>query len=411
LGLTISRRVWLVVGLAVALVIVLLYLNSRRPDPQVAVVPVVRKDLSSSITSNGKVEPITPYFLRATFDGFVDQVPVIENQNVKAGQLLVTMNDTDARAQLDHASAQLTTAEDDLRAAQGGGRADQAAQAEDQLRSAIVQRDQLQRQADALAKLVPQKAATPDELEQTRAALERANSQVDQLTKAKEQFTHQVTLDQHQLALSVSQLQGEMAEWQQKVSSSHVVAPVAGALVSLNVHVHDFVHTGDLLAEVADLKQVRVRAYIDEPELGQLEPNQSVEVTWEALPGRIWTGHTESVPRQVVSRGARNVGEVLCTISNDKMELIPNTTVDVRILVRMHQNVLTVPRGAVEIAGTHRYVYRVSDGRLHRVEIKVGIANATDYEVLSGLDEGDQVALPGEAPLKDNRAVRVVTQE
>src|ERR1700722_12654479 len=169
MGLTISRRVWLVVGLAVALGIVLLYLNSRRPDPQVAVVPAVRKDLSSSITSNGKVEPITPYFLRATFDGFVDQVPVIENQNVKAGQLLVTMNDTDARSQLDHASAQLTAAEDDLRAAQGGVRADQAAHADYQLRSAIDHRAPLQRQPQAPAKPARQKPATPDELEQTRA--------------------------------------------------------------------------------------------------------------------------------------------------------------------------------------------------------------------------------------------------
>jgi HlyD family secretion protein len=342
----------------------------------VAVVQVVRKDLSSSITSNGKVEPITPYFLRAKFDGFVDQVPVVENQNVKAGQLLVTLNDIDARAQLDRVRAQLTAQEDDLRAAQGGGRTDQAAQAADQLRSAEAQRDQLQHQQEALSKLVPEKAATPDELEQTRTALERANAQVDQLTKAKEQFQHQVTLDQHQLALSVSELQAEMAEWQEKVDSSRVVAPVAGALVSLDVHLHDFVHTGDLLAEVADLKQVRVRAYIDEPELGQLEPNQAVEISWEALPGRIWTGHTESIPRQVVARGARNVGEVLCSISNEQMELIPNTTVDVRILLRMHPDVLTVPRGAVEIVGSRRYVYRVEDRRLHRSEIKVGIRRA-----------------------------------
>jgi RND family efflux transporter MFP subunit len=220
-----------------------------------------------------------------------------------------------------------------------------------------------------------------------------------------------VTVDQRQTGLSVSQLQAELASMEEKVASARAVAPVTGALVSLNVHLHDFVHTGDLLAEVADLRQVRVRAYIDEPELGQLETNQSVEVSWDAIPGRIWTGHTESVPRQVVARGARNVGEVLCSISNDQMQLIPNTTVDVRILLRMHANVLTVPRGAVEIAGSHRYVYLVSDGRLRRTEIKVGLANATDYEVLSGVQEGQSVALPGDSPLKDGRAVRVVNQE
>ena len=138
-----TRRVWLVLGLAIAVVIVLLYVNSRRPDPSVAVVQVVKKDLSSSITSNGKVEPITPYFLRAKFDGFVDQVPVVENQNVRKGQLLLTLDDTDARAQLDQVHAQLAAMEDALRAARAGGRADQAAQAADELHSAQVQRDQL----------------------------------------------------------------------------------------------------------------------------------------------------------------------------------------------------------------------------------------------------------------------------
>ena len=411
MGLTLSRRVWLLLGLAVAVVGVLLYLNARRPVPTVAVVQAVRKDLSSSITSNGKVEPITPYFLRAKFDGFVNQVNVSENQNVRAGQVLLMMDDADARSHLDQSRAQLASDTAQLRAAENGGRPDQAAQAADQLRSAETQRDLLQRQQAALAKLATEKAATPDEVEQNRAALQRANDQVDQLTTAKQEFEHQVKLDQQRLGLQVSQLQAEVSSWEEKVASARVVSPVNGALVSLGVHLRDFVHTGDLLAEVADLRKVQVRAYIDEPELGQIASNQSVEISWDALPGRVWTGHTESVPRQVVARGARNVGEVLCSISNDQMELIPNTTVDVRIQLNMHPNVLTVPRGAVEIAGSRRYVYRVQDDRLHRTEIKVGIANATEYEVVSGLQEGDTVALPGETALRDNRAVRVISQE
>ena len=411
MGWTLSRRVWLILGLVAVAAVVFVYLASRRPVPQVAVVEVQRKDLSSSITSNGKVEPITPYYLRAKFDGFVSQIPVAENQSVRAGQLLLAMDDTDIRAQLDQTRAQLASAQDDLRAAQGGGRSDQAARATDELRSAEAQRDLLQKQQDTLTKLVAQNAATPDELSRNRTALERANADVDQLRKAKEQFGHQVDLDRDRLALNVSQLKQAAQSLQEKVNSGRAIAPISGALVSLPVHLRDFVHTGDLLAEVADLRQVRVRAYIDEPELGQLESNQAVEISWDALPGRNWTGHTESLPRQVVARGARNVGEVLCSISNEKMELIPNTTVDVRILLRARTNVLTVPRGAVEIDGARRFVYRVADGRLHRTEIKVGIANATEYEVTGGLQQGDAVALPGGAPLRDNRSVTVASQE
>jgi multidrug efflux pump subunit AcrA (membrane-fusion protein) len=185
-----------------------------------------------------------------------------------------------------------------------------------------------------------------------------------------------------------------------------VVAPATGTLYSLPAHERDFVHVGDLLAELADLTQVRVRAYIDEPELGQLQPNQGVEVTWSALPERTWSGRTETTPRQVVARGARNVGEVLCAISNDKMELIPNTTVDVSIELSQRSGVLMIPRGAVQIVGLHRYVFRLDGNQLSRQEVRVGLSNATHFEVLSGVQEGDVLALPGEAPLQDKLVVR-----
>jgi HlyD family secretion protein len=406
-----SRRVWVFLGTATLLVIVLLYLNSRRPVARVAVAQVTRGSLSSSITSNGKVEPVTPYVLRAKFDGFVVAVPAVEGQAVRPGQLLLSLDDSDVQAQLDQTRAQLASEEDDLHAAEAGGRADQIARVAGDLHTAEAQRDQLQRQQDVLSKLVQQKAATPEELEKNQAALERANADVDRLSKVKQEFAHQVQLDRERLALLVARSSAEVKSLEEKVESARVVAPVSGTLFSLPVHVRDFVHTGDLLAEVADLRQVRVRAFIDEPELGRLRPDQTVEVTWDAIPERTWIGRTETVPQQVVARGARNVGEILCAISNEGMSLIPNTTVDIRIQLVERTNVLVVPRGAVLTEGPRRYVFLVDGERLHRKEIKVGASNETQFEVMSGLQEGDAVALPGDVPLRDNQVVRVVAPE
>jgi HlyD family secretion protein len=408
MGWTLSRRVWLVLGAATLLVIALLYLNGRRPAARVAVVQVDRENLSSSIATNGKVEPTSPFPLRAKFDGFVEQIAVMEGQTVKAGQFLLALDDRDVRAQLDEARAQSAQQEDDLRAAESGGRADQAARISGDLRAAEAQRDLLARQQEALAKLVPEKAATPDELDRNAAALARANADAEQLRKAKQEFERQVELDRSRLTLLVEHARAVVADLEDKVRSARVVAPISGTLFSLPVHMRDFVHTGDLLADVGDLRQIRVRAYIDEPELGQVQTNQNVVVTWDALPDRTWSGRTEMVPKQVVARGARNVGELLCTIANPGMELIPNTTVDVRIDLTERANALVVPRGAVQIEGTRRYVYRVDDDRLHRTEVRVGISNAAKIEVLSGVQEGDMLALPGETALKDNMVVRVV---
>jgi HlyD family secretion protein len=408
---TLSRRVWLLLGFAVLLAGVLLYLNSRRPSARVAVVQASRQTLSSSISSNGKVEPIVPYSLRAKFDGFVDQVIAVEGKNVKKGDLLLTLDDRDVRAQLDQARAQLATQQDDLRAAESGGRPDQAAKLAADVRSAEVERNLLQRQQDTLTKLVAQNAATGQEVEKNRAALEHADAELDQARKAKQEFEHQVSLARERLGLLVEHSRALVNDLQYKEDSARVVAPASGTLYSLPVHARDFVHTGDLLADIADLSQVRVRAYIDEPELGQLKPGQTVVVTWDALPGQTWSGKTEILPRQVVALGTRNVGELLCTIANQGMELIPNTTVDVRIEINERADALAVPRGAVQVDGTHRYVYRFDGSRLRRTEIRVGLSNATQFEVLSGINEGDVLALPGDAPLRDNMTVRVANPD
>lgn len=409
---SLSRRVWLLVGGAALLAIGLLYyLNSRRPVPQVTLAHLTRGNLNSWITSNGKVEPVNPYALRAKFDAFVTSVTAVEGSAVRPGELLVTLDDSELRAQLDQERAQLASETDQLGVAQAGGNAKELANLAGETRVAKATRDLLDRQHAVLVKLIASNAATPEELQKNEADLVRSTAQLEELTKAKEQFDRQNQLDLNRLALVVAHSQAEVKNLQEKLDSARVAAPVKGTLYSLPVHVRDFVHTGDLLAEVADLGQVRVRAFIDEPELGRLQPQQVVEVTWDAMPERTWMGHTETLPQQVVARGARNVGEVLCAISNEKMSLIPNTTVDVRIQLAERSNVLLVPRGAVQTDGQHRYVFLVDGGRLHRREIKVGASSDSEFEVISGLAESDAVALPGDGPLKDNSPVRVTTLE
>lgn len=402
-----SRRVWVIVGLVALLVGGLLYLNGRHQPAPVKVARVARTDLKSMISSNGKVEPVAPNTLRARFDGFVNRVVAVEGKSVKTGELLLTMDDTEVRAQFEQARAELAAEEADLRSAQSGGRADEMARVTGDLRASEAQRDLLQRQQDALTKLIAEHAATQDEVDKNRAALERAKADVDHLRKSKEQFEQQVGLDKERLALSVSHWQAQVKDLQEKVNSARVVAPASGVLFSLPVRERDFVHTGDLLADLADLRNVRVRAFVDEPELGGLAPGQSVEVTWDALPDRTWTGRTEAVPQQVVAHGSRNVGELLCSISNDKMELKPNTTVNIRIQFSERKGVLMLPRAAVEVASARRYVYLVDGDRLRKREIKTGVSNDTQFEITEGINEGDTVALPGEVALQDGLAVRV----
>jgi HlyD family secretion protein len=396
----------------------LVRLSGRQQMAKIMAVKPVLENLVASVSSNGKVEPISPYVMRAQLDTFVQKIHVQEGQMVKKGQLLLELDVKDAAAQLAQAQSRLLQAQDDLRAAQGGGRSDAAAKASGDLAKAIAERDRVKRSHDTLQRLIAQQAATKDELAANEVELTKAQAEVDRLTAVKSEFDRSVKLDAGKYNFQVQQVQNEVAALMEKVRDGKIAAPADGTLYSLPVRQGDFVKMGDLLAEMADLHRIRVRAFVDEPELGGLEPNESVRITWDALPNRVWNGKTEVIPKQVVPRGSRSVGELLCSVNNEKLELLPNVNVDVRISARERNNVLTVPRSAVESEAGKRFVFVVKDGGLNvgkntleKRLIIVGIADAANYEVIGGLSAGEMVALPGDFDLHDGMLVQVINSD
>jgi HlyD family secretion protein len=398
----------------------LVWVIGRKPAAKISAMTPTRKNLVSSISSNGKVEPVSPYVMRAQLDTFVKKIYVTEGQKVKQGQLLLELNVKEAAAQLAEMRAKLLRVQDDLRAAKAGGKADEAAKVNGDLSKAEAQLDRVQRTHDSLTRLAAEQAATKEDLAANQLALSNAKAEVTRLLAVKQEFDRQASLDVERGELQVQQTLSEMAALEDKVNDGRIVAPVDGTLYSLGrnaasvpLKAGDYVKVGDLLAEMADLHKVRVRAFIDEPDLGALERDEPVIITWDAFPNRSWVGKTEVIPKQVVPHGTRSVGELLCAVNNDNLELLPNINVNVRINSKERTNVLAVPRGAVESEGGHRYVFVVRPNQLgkstlEKREIKVGIADATSYEVVSGLEEGERVALPGDTDLRDGMAVQVV---
>ena len=407
--MAISQKRWVGAVIVIAVVVlVLVGLANRRQPPEVQTAFVAREDLESGISSNGKVEPIKPYVVRAELATFVEKVLAVEGQPVHRGQLLLVLNADDARARLAQAREALLTAQEDLRAAKAGGVASEAAQLDGDLRKAEAEVKSLAAAQETLQKLVAKQAATQGELDQNKLALARAQSELQTLRQKKAAMERLAAVDVERASFRAQQASADIHSLEEKVRASEVTAPLDGTLFSLPVHAGDYVKVGELLAEMADLVEVRVRAFVDEPDLGTLAVNQPVVVTWDAIPSHVWTGRTEVIPKQVVARGTRSVGEVLCSVDNSKLELLPNVNVNVLIRVRQKAGVLVVPRAAIRSDGTHRYAFLFQDGRIHKREIAVGIASATKYEVVSGLAEGDRVALLGDRELKDGLEVRAL---
>lgn len=402
-----GKRIWIGLAVAAGLAVILLVALAGRGDvPQVRIVSTTREDLTASITSNGKVEPISPTVAHAEFPTFVEKLMAAEGQSIHRGQPILTLGVADVRSQLAQARANLLVAQSDLRNARTGGPPADVAQLNGDLLKAQSQVANLERTHTALEQLVAKQAATQDELAQNEVALAQARTNLNTLQQKKEYMARQAGVDVEGYELRVKQLQDQVQSLDEKVRSATVTATSDGTLYSLPVHQGDYVQVGQTLAEMADLRQVRVRAFVDEPDLGWLEINQVVQVSWDAKPASSWTGQVEQVPKQVVGRGTRSVGEVLCSIDNSNLELLPNVNVEVRILVRERPKALVVPRAAVRYDNGKHYVFVYAGDKIHRREITVGIASATKYEVVAGLAEGDRVALPEDQELRDGMEIR-----
>jgi HlyD family secretion protein len=189
-----------------------------------------------------------------------------------------------------------------------------------------------------------------------------------------------------------------------------VRAPFDGTVYFLPARTGAYVNVGELLLQEADLSQLQVRAFVDEPEIGRLALGQTVRITWDALPSRSWEGTVVSLPSTVITRGSRVVGEVLCKVDNSEHLLLPNVNVNATIVAVSKTNALTVPREAVRDDGKNSFVYVLQENRLRRRDVKLGISNLTRVEILNGIAQGDVIGVQSysPSPMADGVEVKIV---
>jgi HlyD family secretion protein len=354
---------------------------------------VVRGELKKTIPTNGKVEPQPQanFEAHAPFAGLIKALYAHEGQKVSQGTLLVSMDDIDARARLATALAALKTAQGSYNTLLQGGTQEEQISLNGELSKAQIDRDQAQHDLAALRQLQLTGAASASEVAAAQERLDSDNASLAVLQQRKTQRYGASDLSRTKAA--VADAQAGYAAAQQVVNQANVRAPFTGTVYLIPVSRTEYVQQGDLLLEMADLTKMQVRAYFDEPEIGSLHVGQSVTIQWDAQPLKTWHGHIARVPSTIITYTTRNVGEVLVTIDDAHDDLLPNTNVRVTALVANQPDALNIPREALHTENGRSYVYRVQHGVLQRTPIVVGNINLTQVGIVSGLKEGDVVAL------------------
>jgi HlyD family secretion protein len=376
----------------------------------VTVAEVERHEITSTVSTNGKVEPIEDFQAHAPFPGVVTHLYVHLNQHVSAGEELVQMDDADARRQLATAQANLLSAQASLKSMEAGGTQEELNTTSSDLSSARLQEQNAAQSLSALEKLQAKGAASASEVAAAKQRLADDQLKVEQLQTRKSDRYSGTDLSTQRA--QVSQAQAAVVAAQIALTNIDQRAPFAGTVYAVPVSQYDFVQAGESLLDVADLTRLQVRAYFDEPEIGKLAVGQPVKIVWDAKPGRSWHGHILEAPTTIISYGTRNVGECLISVDDAKGDLLPNTNVTVTVTTLNRSDVLSLPREALHTDGTNNYVFRVVNDKLVKTPIQVGSAvTLTRFEVAGGLKQGDLVALGAlnEAELTNGLAVKTQT--
>ncbi len=401
------RRWWLTALAILAAVIVLAAFVSRRDDAVPVRTAVVEQgSIRSTVTTNGKIEPVNNFEAHAPVSASVRRVLVKEGDSVKHGQLLLVLDDADARAQAARAETLLKAAQADLSAAERGGTQEEVLSVDAQLVKAVTDRDTAQRNLDALKKLQQQGAASAGEVQEAANALASADAQLTFLRQKQTKRYSNAELARVEAQRTEAQAAYDAA--QDVLAKSNVRAPFDGIVYSLPARQGGFVAAGDLLLQVADLRKVLLRAFVDEPDVGRLALGNKIEITWDAVPGRLWRTAVTAIPSTVKLRGSRNVGETTSIVDNQDLKLLPNVNVGVTIVVAEHNNVLVVPREAVRVDGSKPYVLEVDGHELKRRDVETSLSNLTQVEVTSGLAAKDVVAISSwnGKPISDGTQVK-----
>jgi len=387
---TSRRGLW--IGAAVVLIVVFIavrfFLRDRLP---VRVAQVEHEMLQNTVSTNGKVEPIANNQYYSPLATTVKAVYAQEGDQVHSGKLILTLDDVAARAQVASAESAVKTAQASLDAVTHNG-----TQAERQASAAEVEqdrlaRDQAQHDLDALTKLAATGAASPSEVAAARQRLETAQASLNAATQSSQHRYSPAEIARAQAALNDAE--AALAAARHIEAETAYYAPVTGTIYTMEAAPSEFAEAGKLLVEMADLRNERVRAYFDEPDLGRLAMGQAVSIRWDAKPSREWHGHIVRLPVTVVTYTTRNVGEVLVDLDGSEDDLLPETNVTVTVTISSDPNALSMPREALQPGpnGTY-FVYKVVGNQLQRVTVTIGPPNLTQVPILSGLNEGDIVA-------------------
>lgn len=196
----------------------------------------------------------------------------------------------------------------------------------------------------------------------------------------------------------VEKAQANLLEGETQLSYATLTAPIDGIIASVSTQEGETVAASlnaPTFVTLIDLRQLQVTVYVDETDIGQVKVKQEGVFTVDSYPNRFFKGVVREIyPKAVIKDNVVNY-EVILEIEKKGLELLrPEMTANVVITTDTRKNVITIPKEALKRIGKKKFVVLKADGIVVSREVETGWREAGWQEIVSGVDEGDEVGIP-----------------
>jgi HlyD family secretion protein len=388
---------WIAVAVTVIAAIVLVM---RARGPKVKVVDVVRRDLEQHVVASGRVWVPTRVQVSAQTAGLVVAVAAIEGQHVKAGDLLVQIDDAEARA----AAAQAKAAVDQASARVEQLRRVGAIVANEALRQSETNLERAQTDLDRVQKLAASGAVPRIELDDARHALDLARAQ-KAAAEAQQIASTPLGADSRVALTALLQAQAQLDGANVRLGQTRIVALQDGVVLTRSVEPGDVVQPSRTLLVMAADSDTQLVFQADERNLAWIAMGQKSRASADAYPAQIFDAEVSYIAPSIDPQ--RGSVEVRLRVRDAPKFLKPDMTVSVDLTVAAKKQVLTLPSEAVRGAATPApWVYALDGARVARKSVALGIRGEGTIEIASGVGEGASVVVPDGQLLTDGQRVR-----
>jgi HlyD family secretion protein len=230
--------------------------------------------------------------------------------------------------------------------------------------------------------------ASQQDIATAQARVDAAQANLDKL-KAGATDTDISILEQQ---VSLAQIAVEGAEAQ--LADARIEAPMDGTVLSIDLEVGEIINGSQPVAVVADTTSLRIKADVDEIDVGRVQAGQAVTVTLDAYPGVRLPGKIESIaPGATLRQGSTVYQATVSFVPTGEVVPREGMAANVDITAQRKDGVLLLPNRAFEAVGRRQYVTVRQGDSTARLEVETGLSNNTDTEIISGLEEGQTVLL------------------